>query len=184
MQTPIEQRLCFSGHRRFEGSYDETAPTGLWVKDKLAVLIRESIEHGFKTFVCGGALGLDTWAAEEVIRQRDAGADIRLVMAIHCARQDSRWTPGCRECYRRILEAADCVHYVSKEGYKPGCMDARDKWMLENVSSVLAFLERQDSGTGRAVHTALSMGKKVVLVNTVSKTCSVVESSGLLPVPA
>jgi len=176
-QIPIQQRLCFSGHRRFGGSYDDNTPTGMWIKAKLAVLIRKAIAHGYKVFISGGALGLDIWAAEEVLRQRHANGDIRLVMAIPCAGQDARWTPESRERYRRILEAADCVHYLSKDTYKPGCMDARDRLMIANVGTVLAFLERDNSGTGRAVKTALSLGKKVVVVDPRSRVTSSSEST-------
>lgn len=177
MQVPIEQRLCFSGHRKFDGSYDDTTRTGEWIKAKLAVLIRKAIAHGYRTFVCGGALYLDTLAAEEVIRQRNAGADIRLVLAIPCVGQDSRWTPESRERYQRILATADCVHYVSKGEYKPGCMDARDRWMIHNVSAVIAFLERESSGTGRAVQAALSMDRKVIVANPTTRLCSVMSTS-------
>ena len=172
MQTPVEQRLCFSGHRKFAGSYDENTPTGKWIKAKLAVLIGKAIAHGYRTFVCGGALYLDTLAAEEVIRQRDAGADIRLVIAVPCSGQDARWTQESRERYQEMLRAADCVHYVSRESYKPGCMDARDRWMISNVGTLIAFLEREDSGTGRAVQAALSMGKRVIVVSTTSRQCA------------
>lgn len=175
-QIPIEHRLAFTGHRQFAGSYDENTPTGLWIRERLALLIRKAVDHGFRTFVSGGALGLDTWAAEEVIRQRDAGADIHLVMAIPCARQDVRWTPESRTRYRQILKAANCVHFCSKDRYEPGCMDARDRWMLENVGTVLAFLERQGSGTGRAVSTALSLGRKVIVVDTKTRTCAAMTS--------
>ena len=96
------------------------------------------------------------------------------MVAIPCAHQDVRWTPESRERYARILNAADCVRYVSKDGYKPGCMDARDRWMIENVGSVIAFMERENSGTGRAVKTALSMGRKVVLVDTKTRSCAAV----------
>ena len=48
---PIEQRLAFTGHRKFGGSYDDDTPTARWTRDQLAVLIRKAIDHGFKTFV-------------------------------------------------------------------------------------------------------------------------------------
>lgn len=83
---------------------------------------------------------------------------------------------GNRERCQRILEAADRVHYVSKDGYKPGCRDARDKWMLKNVSTVLAFVERRESGTGRAIEAALSLGRKVIAVDTRARTCAAVTS--------
>lgn len=175
-QIPIERRLAFTGHRQFAGSYDEDSTIVTWIKERLAALIEKAVRHGYKTFVSGGALGLDTWAAEEVIRQRDAGADIHLVMAIPCTGQDVRWTPESRERYRRILKAADCVHFCSKDSYEPGCMDIRDRWMLDNVSTVLAFQERKHSGTGRAVDTALSLGRKVVIVDTRARTCRTVTS--------
>lgn len=79
IMTEQEKRLhrcCFTGHR----------PEKLNMSEKEAISwldaeIRQAIKDGFVTFISGMARGVDIWAAEIVLRLRDAGAPIHLICA-------------------------------------------------------------------------------------------------------
>ena len=59
--------LCFTGHRpRKLGGY-ETSPIADFVKRSLKDAIERAIKRRVETFVSGGALGIDQWAAEIVL---------------------------------------------------------------------------------------------------------------------
>ena len=77
MPTEAELRLhrcCFTGHRPEKiGIPDETV---IALLDKA---ISEAIQSGYRTFISGMARGVDIWAAEIVLRLRDAGQPIRLI---------------------------------------------------------------------------------------------------------
>src|SRR5829696_4842955 len=56
--------LAFTGHRpQRMGGFDPNNPTALWVRAQLAAAIGRAIRAGFRTFIAGGALGFDDWAA-------------------------------------------------------------------------------------------------------------------------
>lgn len=82
MQLDRGKTCCFSGHRpdKLPGGYAggvAAAP----LRTALVEAIGQAVEDGYDTFLCGMALGADTWAAEEVLRRRDAGAPLRLIGA-------------------------------------------------------------------------------------------------------
>ncbi len=63
------------------------------------------------------------------------------------------------------LKQADKVHYVSKETYANGCMDDRNRYMVEQADVVIAVWNGKPSGTGNTVRMAKELGKKVRIVN-------------------
>ena len=71
-----QHRVCFTGHRpekltRFE-----------WlIKRDLEKEIRQAIADGLTVFITGMARGVDIWAAEIVIKLRDAGQPLKLMCA-------------------------------------------------------------------------------------------------------
>ena len=67
-----ERTCCFTGHRIIPA---QVVPQ---LKAELAQTVTQLIDQGVTQFVTGGALGFDTMAAEEVLRQRKAHPDIRL----------------------------------------------------------------------------------------------------------
>ena len=78
MATEAEKRMhrcCFTGHRPEKLQAPEGVVTAALEKE-----IRQVIADGFNVFITGMARGVDIWAAEIVLRLRDAGeaADLRL----------------------------------------------------------------------------------------------------------
>ena len=62
-----ENTCCFTGHRSLGSDFS---------KEKLSEAIGSLVERGVTVFIVGGALGFDTEAAIEVLRQRKKGAKI------------------------------------------------------------------------------------------------------------
>lgn len=73
-QEMRHHRCCFTGHRPEKLSKPETE-----IIAELEKEIRHAIEDGYTTFISGMARGVDIWAAEIVLRLRDAGQPIRLI---------------------------------------------------------------------------------------------------------
>ncbi len=68
---------CFTGHRHLP---QEQMPN---ILTRLHYTALALIEEGFTTFLCGGALGFDMWAAIYIMSQKKiADRDIRLVLAL------------------------------------------------------------------------------------------------------
>lgn len=150
-------RTCFfTGHRAISANrYEE-------VKQK----IREYMEclicvYDVKNFICGGALGFDTMAAEMVFELKELYPHIRLYMYLPCTNQEKLWKNDDKDKYKEILVLADEVLYVSEEGYSKECMRKRNLKMIEDAYFCIAFCIRYRSGTGFTLRSAKAAGKRI-----------------------
>lgn len=153
----MTKKACaFTGHR--------TIPKVryLLLKKTLINELRSLIEEGFNEFIAGGALGFDTLAETTVLNLKKEYPDITLRLILPCKNQDSLWKEKDRELYREILEYADSVEYVTEE-YTDGCMQERNRRMVDNASAVVAFYDgRHRSGTAMTVNYAVKKGVWVI----------------------
>ena len=148
-------RACsFSGHRVIAYSHmREISPL-------IMRAISYAYDNGVRTFFTGGALGFDTLAARQVILFKMSHPDVRLHLISPCVTQADNWSHSQRESYDFILKHSDHVEYVSDE-YKNGCMQIRNRRLVEECDMMVVYLSRQNSGTGQTVRIAEKMGKTV-----------------------
>ena len=149
-------RICsFTGHRMIEESK----------RARIAGLVRTAIKYayadGCRDFLCGGALGFDTLAAQEVIKLRQSNKDVRLVLCLPCVNQADAWSERERLMYTHILESADEVIYASEE-YTDSCMRERNFILASRCDILIAYCGRQRSGSGQTLRMADSMGKEII----------------------
>ncbi len=127
------------------------------IRKKTGSAVEEAYERGCRTFICGGARGFDTIAAQEVLESRRIHTDIQLVIAVPCASQADRWPLKDRKIYREILGHADKVIILS-ESYYSGCMQNRNRFMVDNASVCFCYMTRFEGGTWFTVRYALHQG--------------------------
>lgn len=145
---------CFTGHRHI-------APAQLpELVVRLDTAIGEAIAEGITCFFCGGALGFDTLAAEAVLRARERLPILQLVLVLPCLNQTQGWLSADAVRYRRIQQAANQVIYLSGH-YTPGCMQMRNRYLVDHSSLCIAYCLRRRSGTGATVAYALETGVPV-----------------------
>lgn len=106
--------------------------------------------------ISGMARGADTLGAIAALK-----LGIPLVAAVPFEGQDALWVDSDRQVYRRILDRAAEVVYVSDPGYAAWKMHARNHWMVDRADLVLAAWDGSGGGTKACVEYAL---KKRVLV--------------------
>lgn len=151
-------RVCFTGHRpekltRFE-----------WlIKRDLEKQIRLAIADGMNVFISGMARGVDIWAAEIVLKLRDAGEPIRLMCACPYDGFEQSWSQEWRERYLAILAAADYVKYVCP-GYSRSCFQIRNEWMVNHAARLIAVFNNQPSGTMNTIEYALRQNVPVQFI--------------------
>lgn len=143
--------VCFTGHRQIE---QENLPVFSWRLDQV---LEALWQRGFRRFICGGALGFDTLAAECVLHLQVKHADVRLIMAIPCASQSRRWSPADAHRYERILYAADETRVLSPAYYQ-GCMLVRNRYMVDRASFCVCYLNKMKGGTVSTVAYAAKAG--------------------------
>jgi len=156
--------VMFTGHRPPRlGGYDEDNPTAAKVRDWLMKKVAQKIAEGAKTFVSGGALGVDQWGAQAVI-DRDA----ELTMAIPCDGYCSRWPQASQDKFNEILKKAHVVEVVCLGTYASYKNIVRDKWMVERSKEVIAVWNgAEDGGTWHTIKEARKAGRRIDILNPV-----------------
>ena len=150
----FELTCCFTGHRIIPDADRDR------IRISLGNAIDEAIKSGIKHFICGGALGFDTLAAQAVI-ERKKNNDITLEIAVPCADQSSRWNEKQKKVYDEILKNADKVT-VLFEKYVSGCMHFRNAFMVDNSDLLIAYYRGKTGGTQYTYLYAESRGLKII----------------------
>jgi uncharacterized phage-like protein YoqJ len=148
---------CFTGHRTIPKA-EESA-----IRHRTALAILGFYHKGYRRFIAGGALGFDTVAAEIVLALKEKHADLSLVLALPCADQAARWTAAEKAHYEAIKARADEVICLTPT-YFDGCMQARNRYMVDASSACIAYMTRPYSGAGQTVRMAEKAGLPVINV--------------------
>ena len=119
------------------------------------------VSRGKRIFLSGGALGFDTVAAREVIRLRERYPFVRLILAIPCDSQSSRWSSADQRIYRDLLSAADSVRMISHE-YFPGCMQKRNRFLVDHADTCLCYMIHCRGGTWNTVSYAYDQHRTIL----------------------
>ena len=158
---------AFSGHRPEKMGFggDEGHPDCMQIKKKLYNEIIHQIEDGTTVFITGMARGVDIWAAEIVLKLKETQPHlgIQLWAAIPYDRQAAAWPPDYQRLYRDILSQADRVDYVS-HAYTRGCLFARNRFMVDRATHLIAVYNGSGGGTGYTVDYAQSKGIPVSII--------------------
>ena len=148
---------CFSGHRILPAE----ALAAVAARTEAAIL--SAVRAGADVFVAGGALGFDMLAAETVLKLRQAHPEIALHLVLPCRDQADRWPAEQQRRYRAILNAADHVEWIA-EAYFNGCMQKRNRAMVDRSDFLICYITHAGGGTDYTVRYALKKGVKTVNV--------------------
>ena len=159
--TEVEKRMhrvCFTGHRPEKLTRSERA-----IKKDLEREIRQAIAGGLDVFITGMARGVDIWAAEIVLKLRDAGQPIKLMCACPYDGFEQGWRQEWQGQYRTILAAADFVKYVCPS-YSRACFQIRNEWMVNHAARVIAVFNGEKSGTKNTIDYATKVNVPVAYI--------------------
>ncbi len=142
------QRLttcCFTGHRPkdlFSFHTEEEVYAAIYKA------VEDAVEDGYTDFLCGGCIGGDFLFADAVISLRGERPDreIRLKMCLPCRDQAKKWCREDRDRYSEYLQVADSVVCLS-ERYTDGCMQKRNRYMVDQSSLLIAAYNGSRGGT-------------------------------------
>lgn len=139
---------AFTGHRFGRFTLAQTRA----VRIALSRTIERAKERGITEFISGMAIGVDQWAAELVLDD----PELRLICAIPCHEQYKRWSKEWRERWESIIARAHQVEYVHEGGYYSGCLNDRNKWMVDRADVAIAIWDGGSGGTAHCVRYAQS----------------------------
>lgn len=150
-----EISCCFTGHRYLSNLEKGDLENRLYCKI-LSLISEKSITR----FITGGALGFDTLAAKTVLKVKKDDPRVSLHLILPCKDQCSRWNPKAVEEYNRILKEADSVTFLY-ETYCPGCMQERNRQMVDQSIYCIAYLNQNKGGTKYTVDYCMKTGIEV-----------------------
>lgn len=155
----------FTGYR-LKKLYESLGDFGL---DELKAAIRaevdELIEEDFTTFQCGMALGADMMFADVVLDFKKKYPNVKLIAVIPCIGQEKAWNEKQQIKYRHILENASEVVYVSDLEYFDGCMQLRNRYLVDTCDLLLAVYDGKRGGTMQTVEYAKKSNKKTRIID-------------------
>lgn len=152
----IGKNCCFTGHRVLTPEQ-----TGL-AAQRIRRTVKALTSIGVTNFITGGALGFDTIAAQTVLELKRSGfSHIKLAVAVPCRDQCDRWRPSDVRLYKSILGSADETVCLS-EKYTTGCMNVRNRFLVDHSAYCIAFVTRDTGGSAYTVKYARSLNKNVI----------------------
>ncbi len=142
---------AFTGHRRSLNGFDQAL---------LDRVILNLVKGGTQNFYCGMAQGFDLAAAESVLSLKKHYT-VNLYACIPCPEQTEGFSESNRIRYERILQNCDGQIILAPAYYK-GCMQARDRFLVENCDVLVSFLRRKSGGTYYTVNYAKKSNVPVI----------------------
>lgn len=156
----LDKTVTFTGHRPQKlGGFKEPNPIADRIKAELGREIDLAIQDGFDTFIAGGALGVDTWAAELVIEKKGY-----LIIARPFPSQHAKWPPQAQDRFMSVLARADEVVDVSPDPYAPYKMQTRNIWMVDRAKRIVAVFDGSVGGTANCVAYATGLKRDIRLI--------------------
>lgn len=139
-----EITACFTGHRTYDGSCNE----------ELKSAIRELYARGYRTFLCGMAVGFDLAAAECAISMRKQLKGLRIVAVVPFEGMQLRFSVDQQELFNRVMSEADEVITLATH-YSSSVYAMRNNYLVDNSSAVIAYFDGSKGGTAYTVRRAV-----------------------------
>ena len=157
-------RVSFTGYRPEKlPFFSEDDPMCTDLKNRLSKQIKKLIEDGADEFFSGMARGVDIWAAEAVLELKRTYPNIKLTAVIPCPEQADSWSREDRDRYHGILEVCDKKLVISPH-YSKGCMQKRNRALVDSCDILVAVFDGQSGGTKQTVAYAESKGRKTIVM--------------------
>lgn len=140
-ELPTPKSCAFTGHRVLDA---------LFSVRKLKKEIKKLILAGVDTFYNGMAMGFDLLAAEKVLELKKKYPHIRLILCIPCYNQERNFSEKDKAVYAMIYKKADEKEVLSDHYYR-GCMQNRNRYMVEHADVLIAHCNKEEGGAAYTV---------------------------------
>jgi uncharacterized phage-like protein YoqJ len=163
--TSRDITCCFSGYRpnKLPWGYNEADERCLLLKEKLSDVVSAVYYSGIRHFICGMALGSDTYFCETVLKFRDEHPGVTLEAALPCEDQAASWNEQSRARYFQLLQQCDTETYISRR-YTPECMLQRNVYMVDKSSLLITVYDGRFGGTMHTVGYAETSGLEIIQI--------------------
>ena len=169
----MNQYSCvITGHRptRFCFKCNEEHPLCKEIKqcliEQFQMLYKEKNVY---RFYVGGALGVDMWAGEELLKlkQQPGYEKIELIIALPFIGHDAKWSEKDQQRLKNLIQGAtECI--VISHSSDKSCYKKRNFYMVDHADYLIGVFDNQRkmrSGTSQTVNYALRQEKQVTLIH-------------------
>ena len=160
-----------TGHRpaRFKWKYNENNNGCKRLKKRMHDQFTALYEKGVRRFLVGGALGVDQWAGEIILRLKEQPeySDIELVVVLPFPGHDEQWDARSRERLAFLIRHSK-EHLTIGETACQESYFKRNRYMVDHADCLLAVYDgerNQRSGTMQTVNYAKSNKKMIICIH-------------------
>lgn len=162
---------AITGHRptRFKWKYQEHYAGCKRLKKRLRDQFALLYEQGVRRFYVGGALGVDMWAGEILLRMKEQPEyrDLNLQLVLPCEGHDYKWDK--RNKTRMAFLRTHCTAtMIVSDGLSPEDFRERNEYMVDHADVLMAVYDNDRSirsGTGMTVNYAKKKGLPIILIH-------------------
>ena len=160
-----ETTCCFTGHRpsKLPWGDREEDPRCQALKRRLAEEVRNAYEKGCRHYICGMAQGCDLYFCEAALELKEEHGEVTVEAAIPFEGQAERWPERDRARRERLLARCDFETVVQHE-YDRGCMQRRNRYMVDRSGLLLAAYNGSPGGTMRTIAYAMRQGLRLEII--------------------
>ena len=151
-------KVCaVTGHRpsRFAFGYNENNALCKKIKETIFEQFKQMYdEQAVRHVYVGGAIGVDQWAGEAVLRLKEMPGygDLRLHIALPFNGHDSRWNQNSRERLAFLIRHCDECVTVCQTSNRDSYL-ARNRYMVDHADMLLAVFDNKKSIRSGTMHT-------------------------------
>ena len=143
-------------------------------------------EKGVRQFWVGGALGVDMWAGEILLRLKEQPeySEIKLMVALPFEGHDANWDERSKKRLAFLVRHSEKTVVVGEKGQTPEAnYRQRNEYMVDQANCLLAVYDNDRSirsGTGMTVSYAQRKNLPIIFVH---PDTAAVTSDGIQPRP-
>ena len=143
---------CFAGYRPHKYGFKlcDDNPEFNELQENIISAVEKSYEDGYRTFLCGGAMGFDLLCAEHVLKLKQNHPDIKLICMLPFEGQAKRFSKLWLEKYNAVLKECDNIEYITPT-YIHGCYFTRTEKMITASTRLITYFDGKAGGTDRCI---------------------------------
>ncbi|MTT32931.1 DUF1273 family protein [Terrilactibacillus sp. BCM23-1] len=143
------QVFLITGYKPHElGIFSEKHEGIRVIKHCIRSQILQLVEEGVQWFIISGQLGVEIWAAEEILTLKEEGYEMKLAVLPPFYEQEERWSETMKETYQRILSEADFTDFISKRPYQsPLQLKQKNDFLVDKSDGILLLYDTEQPGT-------------------------------------
>lgn len=162
-----KDKVCsFTGYRPSKLPFlqDKKSKEYLALYNLLKSEIVRMSENGIVNFQTGMARGIDLLCGE-ILLELKRDIDIHVFCAIPCKEQYFGWKAEDITLYKRIIDASDGTAYISLDKYSKGCMQKRNRYLVDTAQYLIAVYDGQRGGTMATINYAKKKHRTIIVLN-------------------